>query len=305
MKIGSLVFLKRTAGLLILLAVSSPDSLRADNADDRYASTLRSFAESGYTDDELVQLWDLLLETRDPGTLLTSYRQAVVRPAVPENPHSGDGFLAAVAWYKDTTGSDGDGAFTLTELTWAMDEEARQYISIIQSGGTTENRIHSWKWIQKLTLVEKAVLARIDRGEDAWYPYEPTAMQTIDENDPWNAAHTIDDREEFQTRVIRASFRRPVLVKFGLTYCIHCLLLENMGSVPAVAGKYADEIDVVKLWWNPHDPEMSQVNQIAGEEGVSSSPWFILYIDGAQVKSGYAFPDQNGSGMEDFIGPFL
>ena len=104
---------------------------------------------------------------------------------------------------------------------------------------------------------------------------------------------------------VRASFRRPVLVKFGLTYCIHCLLLENMGSVPAVAGKYADEIDVVKLWWNPHDPEMSQVNQIAGEEGVSSSPWFILYIDGAQVKSGYAFPDQNGSGMEDFIGPFL
>ena len=101
--------------------------------------------------------------------------------------------------------------------------------------------------------------------------------------------------------MIEASHDKPVLVKFGLTYCAHCLLLEQMGSVPAVAEKYGDAMDVYKLWWNPHDEAMAEITAVAGEQGVTSSPLFILYKDGEIVKSGYGFPDEKGEGLEDFL----
>ena len=102
--------------------------------------------------------------------------------------------------------------------------------------------------------------------------------------------------------MIRASWTRPVLVKFGLTYCVHCLLMENLGSVPAVAQRYKGQIDVYKLWWNPNEPQhFYELNAIASEQGITSSPMFNLYVDGRLIKSEYAFPDEDGSGIEEFL----
>jgi thioredoxin-like negative regulator of GroEL len=126
-------------------------------------------------------------------------------------------------------------------------------------------------------------------------------MTQIDGADAWNAANTIDTRAEFDDRVITASYDRPVLVKYGLTYCAHCLLLEQMGSVPALADRYKDDLDVVKLWWNPSDPQMAEITRVAQEQGVTSSPYFMLYEDGQIVKHGYGFPDETGDGMQDFL----
>ena len=53
------------------------------------------------------------------------------------------------------------------------------------------------------------------------------------------------------------------------------------------------------------EAELAELNQIANEEGVTSSPIFILYKDGKQIKKGYAFPDEHGEGIEDFIAPIL
>ena len=128
---------------------------------------------------------------------------------------------------------------------------------------------------------------------------------TIDGADAWNATHTLESRAAFNKEVLEASYEQPVLVKFGLTYCAHCLLLEQLGSVPALAKKYEDEISVKKLWWNPHDPNMEEITRVAGEQGVTSSPYFILYENGEVAKSGYGFPDEQGEGMEDFHAGYI
>ena len=104
--------------------------------------------------------------------------------------------------------------------------------------------------------------------------------------------------------MIKASFHKPVLVKFG-TYCVHCLLLENLGSVPAVDKKYGHLVDVYKVWWNPKNEDYNELNAIAHNEGVKSSPVFLATKNGKQIKSGYAFPDELGEGIEDFITPIL
>ena len=75
--------------------------------------------------------------------------------------------------------------------------------------------------------------------------------------------------------------------------------------MPAVAEKYEDDMDVYKLWWNPQDPAYTELNALASENGVRSSPIFILYKDGEIVKHGYAFPDENGEGLESFLGDAL
>ena len=152
--------------------------------------------------------------------------------------------------------------------------------------GQDVQRMQAWKFIQKLRILENEINVRAEQGEGAYYPYSPRAMMTIDTNSDFNVTNTISDRADFEARVKEASYDKPVLVKFGLTYCAHCLLLEQLGSVPAVAERYADEMDVYKLWWNPHDAEYNQLNTIAGEEGITSSPMFILYKDGEVVGRG-------------------
>ena len=61
---------------------------------------------------------------------------------------------------------------------------------------------------------------------------------------------------------------------------------------------------VKKLWWNPHDPNMEKLPGWLGKR-VTSSPYFILYENGEVAKSGYGFPDEQGSGMEDFLEGFV
>ena len=82
--------------------------------------------------------------------------------------------------------------------------------------------------------------------------------------------------------------------------------MENLGSVPAVAKKYKGQIDVYKLWWNPNEPQrFYELNTIASEQGVTSSPIFNLYINGRLVKSEYAFPDEEGLGLEAYLQDYL
>ena len=71
-------------------------------------------------------------------------------------------------------------------------------------------------------------------------------------------------------------------------------------------GTVFDACSVKKLWWNPNDPAMQEISDLARDEGVTSSPFFILYEDGKAVKAGYAFPDEKGDGMRTnltFSGP--
>ena len=159
--------------------------------------------------------------------------------------------------------------------------------------------------IQKLKQLHlQAIKLNKKLGREG-YPYDSKKMSKIELNTSWNATYTIKNRDEFNTQVITASYKKPVLVKFGLTYCVHCLLLENLGSLPAVSKKYKPFIDVYKFWWNPQDPKMKELNQLATQQGVRSSPHFILYVNGKPVQEGYAFPDEKGEGMEEFLEGFI
>lgn len=301
------------SGLSLFLSLTSMATELKTESDyfDMWNSKYYEYSEDGFTDSELVKLSEMIHFDVNYGYegyefYLRELRDALASPFVPEDYHAGDSFLAALAWYSDTAKAvSGDGSFTLDELEYVFDQYSTEYIMALLSGHTPNSepvsageRIKMWKMLQKLTILKMEMAnAELDA-----YPYSPREMKQIDFNDPWNAQHTITDAKDFQTRVIQASYERPVLVKFGLTYCIHCLLLENLGSVPMVAKKYADHADVYKLWWNPKNSEYDELNGVAYSQGVSSSPWFILYENGEIVKSAYAFPDENGDGMEEFFG---
>ena len=126
-------------------------------------------------------------------------------------------------------------------------------------------------------------------------------MMQVNYNNEWNEAHTIKSAAEFDRKVRQASFEKPVLVKYGLTYCMHCLLLEQFDSVRAVADKYGDDLDVHSVWWNPNDPAMAEISNLTINEGVNSSPYFMVYKDGEVVRKGDAFPDGQGQGLEDLL----
>lgn len=266
-----------------------------------YEGLYQEYSAEGFTDDELVELFKELFLEPTPKLHFQSYMAAVKSPYAPEGSHTGAAFFKALSWYNDTTKGNRDGRFDLTELAQTIDSEMKTYIGLLQKGNDIEARLRSWKMIQKLTLLNREIV----KNGEGFYAYEPKAMFEIDHNNPWNAANTIDSKEEFNRDVIEASFTKPVMVKFGLTYCVHCLLLENLGSVPAVGKKYQDVMNTKKLWWNPKSEDYKELNDIATEQGVTSSPYFILYVNGEQVNSGYAFPDENGNGVEEFLAPIL
>lgn len=286
--------------LAMLLALGAME-VKAETFENLYSEK----AVDGFTDDELAVLFDALITAPNPSTHVQPFIKAVNTPFIPENAHAGDRFYKALSWYNDTTKGDRNGEFTIPELDKAFQAEVQKYLTITQQKGDAGQRIASWKMIQKLGLLKIEIQARGERGEGFFYPYQPRVMHEIDHNNPWNAAHTIDSDDEFQRDVIEASYTKPVLVKFGLTYCVHCLLLENLGSVPAVEKRYGDSIDVHKLWWNPKSEDYTELNNVAKREGVKSSPYFILYKDGKKINEGYAFPDHNGEGMEEFLAPVL
>jgi len=286
--------------LAMLLALGAME-VKAETFENLYNES----AVDGFTDDELTVLFDALITAPNPSTHVQPFIKAVNTPFIPENAHTGERFFKALSWYNDTTKGNRDGQFNLTELSSAFQAEVQKYLTITQSRENVEARISAWKMIQKLGLLKNEIEARGERGEGFFYPYTPKAMFEIDHNNPWNAAHTIDNDVEFGRDVIEASYTRPVLVKFGMTYCVHCLLLENLGSVPAVEKRYRETLDVHKLWWNPKSEDYTELNNIAKREGVKSSPYFILYKDGKKINEGYAFPDGQGEGMEEFLAPVL
>ena len=81
---------------------------------------------------------------------------------------------------------------------------------------------------------------------------------------------------------------------------MHCLLLEQLGSIPAAQEKYGDSVDVFKLWWNPKDPSMKAISDLATQQGVTSSPYFIVYDQGQPVSAGYAFPTKKATASKTF-----
>ena len=282
---------------IILCLLLSPLNAKAES----YSEFYRDYSAEGFTDKELVTLFQSLVKTPNPKRYVRSFLHAVANPYAPENSHTGDKFFKALSWYNDTTKGNRDGLFTLRELNQVIRKEVNTYCTHLQKNSSEEDRIGSWKMIQKLKLLEREIKSFGQRG----YKYQPRAMFEINHDSPWNASHTINNNDDFQRRVIQASYTRPVLVKYGLTYCVHCLLLENLGSVPAVEKKYRDSIDVYKIWWNPKSEDYTELNQIAKDQGVTSSPYFILYKDGKQIQTGYTFPDENGNGMEKFLAPVL
>ena len=281
--------------LFLTLALGA--SSFAAQAQNSFMDIIESKKDIGFQESDLATMYNLI-SNEEEGQL---FIEAVSNPYAPASSHTGEKFFKALSWYKDTVSGNRDGAYTLSELQQNFQQEAVNYIKLLQSGASESDRIQTWKWLQKLTLLQ----TEIEAQNSSYYPYEPRAMSGINFEEPWNAAHTIMTKDDFQKRVLDASYDRPVLIKFGLTYCIHCLLLENLASVPAVERKYRDAIDVYKIWWNPKDTDYNETNAIAQEQGVTSSPYFILYVNGQQVNAGYAFPDSAGEGMEEFLAPVL
>lgn len=251
-------------------------------------------------------VFDLYQKSKRDGHISRSEAEQIIHaaknPYAPTRSHAGGKFLEALSWYNDITIGNQNGRFTLSELRVAFDAQLEKYLTALFKEYPTTSRMSDWKMLQKLKILKKVIV----RSGKSYYPYRAKELSEISKADEWNRRNTIRSREDFERRVLRASYRKPVLVKFGLTYCVHCLLMENLGSVPAVSRKYGSKLSVYKLWWNPKDPRnFDELNQIANEEGITSSPMFNLYINGRLVKSGYAFPDEDGSGLEDFLKNYI
>lgn len=279
---------------VVALRSASHNSAPTGNLDRLY----QQYENAGWTDERLSDF----IQQAQSQDQLNAYRskinQAVLSPKLGENAHTGDRFFEAVAWYTDkTVAGSGDGALTLNELRFAKNQKAKEYLSMVGSPERADQRLQTWKNIEKLALLEQEILSR---GETS-YAYDPAKMMQVNYNNEWNASHTIKSAAEFDSKVRAASFEKPVLVKYGLTYCMHCLLLEQLDSVRAVADKYGDDLDVYKVWWNPNDPAMAEISDLTVGEGVNSSPYFMVYKDGEVVRKGYAFPDEQGQGLEDLL----
>lgn len=261
-----------------------------------------SFYEDGFTDDEIVEIFeDLKSFSPLNNQAIRVLYIAAKNPYAPSNSHAGDKFYQALSWYNDITTGNRDGRFTLKELKAVFDKEVTKYLKILVNEGNVSDRVSSWKMLQKLTLLKNEILS----SGNTFFHYNSKSLGQVNYNNDWNKKYTISSLEDFRLRVLEGSYERPVLIKFGLTYCVHCLLMENLGSVPAVAKKYEGKITVYKLWWNPKDRNYVELNSIAAQEGITSSPMFNLYIGGRLVKSEYAFPDENGDGLEEFLYDYL
>jgi|GEM_PF-2349421 len=259
--------------------------------------------QTGWNDDDLMKFISRAQDSNQLGHYFSKIRAAVANPKLGTEDHSGDRFYEAMAWYTDrTTSSRPDGFLTKTEVQSAIAQAANKYLSLVfNQPNDVNSRLQTWKNIQKLRMLEGQIDKRERRGQGANYPYRPSVMMSIDSNSTFNQTNTIDTPAEFQRRVIQGSYDKPVIVKYGLTYCMHCLLLEQLGSIPAAQEKYGDSADVFKLWWNPNDPSMKAISDLATQQGVTSSPYFIVYDQGQPVRAGYAFPDEKGNGLEKLL----
>ena len=231
---------------------------------------------------------------------------AVRSPPLPKDPLQ-PRFLEALAWY--AAGAPGKaGELTLQQLDGQIGDDVHSYLGLLKAkverGESNDYaRTRTWKLIQKLTVLRDEMSRPAREGR---YPYPALSKESGGpEVDAWDRAHTLRSPDEFADKVCKASHERPVLVKFGNTNCSECMLFEILGSVRAVADNPAHKgsIDVYKVWWGYQpdatftgrikDPE--RLNDLVKAEGVSSSPFFMVYRGGRAVPCGDAFPDDHGS----------
>jgi len=247
--------------------------------------------------------------------LVSSYRElvaagglaaAVRAPSLPKDPLQ-PRFLDALAWY--AAGAPGTaGELTTKRLDGEITEYVQSYLRLIQ--GKVERgedndyaRTRTWKLIQKFTVLRNE-MSKPERNGRYPYPVLKKDDGSADA-DSWDRSHTLRSPDEFAEKVCRASHDKPVLVKFGNTNCSECMLFEILGSVRAIAEtpEHKGAIDVYKVWWGYQpdstftgrikDPE--RLNDLVKGEGVSSSPFFMVYRDGRAAPCGDAFPDDHGS----------
>ncbi len=247
--------------------------------------------------------------------LIASYRdlasggglEAAVRsPSLPKDPLQ-PRFLEALAWYA-AGAPDRSGDLTLKRLDRRIADDVDAYLGLLKAkvehGDDNDYaRTRTWKLIQKFTALREE-MTKPPRKER--YPYAALKKEIgAPEVDAWDREHTLRSPDEFVEKVCRASHDRPVLVKFGNTNCSQCMLFEILGSVRAIAENPAHKgaIDVYKVWWGYRpdsgfagrikDPD--RLNDLVKGEGVTSSPFFIVYRDGRAARCGDAFPDDHGS----------
>jgi hypothetical protein len=229
---------------------------------------------------------------------------AILRPSLPSEAPERT-FLDALAWFAAGTPA-GAGELTLAQLDAFLGGQAQIYGHLLEAkvARGEENdypRTRTWKVIQKLTLLRDEMSSA---GRGGAYRFPATARAAEGE-DPWEREHTLSSPEEFDRKVCRASFERPVLVKFGNTNCTQCMLFEMIGSIKelAVSPGYSGKVDVYKVWFGMRpdasfagkirDPE--RLEQLAAAEGIRSSPSFVVYRNGRRHVCGSAFPDAAGA----------
>lgn len=228
---------------------------------------------------------------------------AVRSPVLPSHPAQTQ-FLDALAWYAAGT-PDRAGTLTIEQLEDFLHSQSLWYVHLLQAkvedGDENDyGRTRTWKVIQKLTMLREQMSNPQLEGRYA-YPVISTAPAG---EDPWERDHTLGSPEEFRQKVCQGSHQRPVLVKFGNTNCTQCMLFEMIGSVKELAQSpgLKDSVDVYKVWWGLRPDESfagkisnpARLDELVHAEGVSSSPYFILYRNGRRYPCGDAFPDASG-----------
>jgi len=262
------------------------------------ATTTSPATEDGprrWKDAELVESYGHLVST---GGLEAAARA----PVLPGEPLQA-GFMEALAWYAAGTPRQ-SGVLTLAGLDERIDVDVEAYLRLlkarVETGERNEySRTRLWKVIQKLTVLRDEMRKPPRNGH---YPFTAKSRRAP-VADAWETEHTIDSPDEFSEKVCRASYHRPVLVKYGNTNCTQCMLFEMIGSVRELAENPAfTGVDVYKLWFG-HEPDESfagmirrprRLDDLALEEGISNSPTFVVYRSGRPMICGDAFPDDAG-----------
>jgi hypothetical protein len=285
-----------TIGLMsaILLMIANP-ALAAATRSDLLA------ADSGqrrWTDDQLVASYRDLASG-------SGLEGAVRSPALPKDPPR-PGFLDALAWYAAGT-PDRPGVLTLKTLDELLASNVQSYLGFLKAKveRVEDNdypRTRTWKVIQKLTLLREEMSQPQRKGR---YSFTSSPKASADPSaDTWDRKHTLRSYKDFGEKVCRASYTRPILVKFGSTNCTQCMLFEIMGSVKSFAEnpEHKGTVDVYKVWWG-YRPDAgfagrirnpNLLNGLVKAEEVPSSPYFVIYRNGRRYPCGDAFPDDRG-----------
>lgn len=248
-----------------------------------------------WKDDALVASY---AELKAAGTL----EAAVRAPALPSGP-ADHAFLETLAWHAAGMPKSA-GTLTLERLDAVIDGYVRSYLGLLaakaEKGAANDfSRTWTWKVVQKLTMLRKEAAAA---GSYAFKAHSkgPTGRAAKD----WDRTHTVANESEFSEKVCKASFSRPVLVKFGNTNCTQCMLFELIGSIKRLADAPAlkGSVDVYKVWFG-YEPDAGfagllkkpeRLDALAKGEGVTSSPTFAVYRNGRRYTCGDAFPDEAG-----------